>query len=45
MSALVVACDAVAGRLSTTESRQLRDSGMLPDWFIPAVLLEAKNVH
>jgi hypothetical protein len=43
MAALVVACDTVAGRLSTEEKAQLRSTGLLPDWFIPAVLTAAKN--
>jgi hypothetical protein len=43
MASLVVACDAVAERLSAEERGRLRNSGELPDWFITAVLAAAKN--
>ena len=44
MSAFAGACEVVSQRLSSDEVSALRQSGQLPEWFIPAVLEEARRL-
>jgi len=42
---LLIACDDAAQRLAPEERQSLRASGVLPAWFLPEVLEQARELR
>lgn len=45
MRSLVLACDEVSERLSPVELAAVRATGRLPEWFVPAVHAQARDIR
>ncbi|MFN2522351.1 MAG: hypothetical protein ABR614_03450 [Mycobacteriales bacterium] len=45
MASYAFACDRVAEKLSVDERQALRESGSLPDWFLPEVQRAAERIR